>query len=375
MHPARLDGAVAARLPIVVGGLSDAELEDRLKRLAGIERTALALLLAHLGEFDERRLHADLGQPSLFSYCTRVLGYSEQAAYKRIQAARAARAHPEILRRLAKGSITLTAVVILSPHLRPDNLVELLEAVRGRRTREVEALAAGLSHRPDGPDCLRALPSRPEPQRPSETTQQASGPGGQAEVAGIVIGAGCAAPPHPRESVEPLSAQRHLFRFTGSSALRGKYERAKELLGMARASGSMETVIETGLDALLDRLDPERRIARRRAREARQGANHRETKGDATTPMDRRRPSRRISAPLRDAVWQRDDGRCTFMGPDGTRCPATTRLEIDHVRPYALGGSSDDAANLRLMCRAHNQLLARRMFGPGADLRRRNPES
>lgn len=355
-----------ARSPVAVGDLTDAELEDRLKRLAGIEHTALALLLAHLGEFDQRRLHADQGQPSLFSYCMRVLGYSEQAAYKRIQAARAARAHPEILQRLSDGSITLTAVVILSPHLRADNARELLETARGRRTREIEAIAAGLAHRPDSPDCLRALPAPQEPQGMQEAASRTPGPAMTDHLpASTDRTAGCAAP-RPRELVEPLSAQRYLFRFTGGSAFRAKYERARELLGTTRSRDSMEAVVEAGLDALLDKVDPQRRIARRRAREARRDEVGQET-GRAADTRDAARPaSRRISTALRDEVWERDDGRCTFVGPDGARCPSTAWLEIDHVRPYALGGPSDDAANLRVMCRAHNQLLARRIFGSAA---------
>ena len=49
-------------------------------------------------EFGERRrLHARHAYPSLFEYCTKVLGYSEDAAYKRTRVARAAIDRPEIL--------------------------------------------------------------------------------------------------------------------------------------------------------------------------------------------------------------------------------------------------------------------------------------
>lgn len=122
----------------------------------------------------------------------------------------------------------------------------------------------------------------------------------------------------------------------------------------------MEAMFEAGLDALLDKRDPARRNARREARKARGAVPHPET--------------RRISTAMHDAVWQRDGGRCTFVGPDGLRCPSTSRLEIDHIRPYALGGASDDAANLRVMCKAHNQLLARRVFGAAAGPRRDSPD-
>lgn len=313
---------------LAIGQLSDDELESRLKRLAAIERRTLALMLVHLGEFDERRLYEDRGQPSLFSYCVNVLGYSEQAAYKRIQAARAARAHPEILRRLEAGDLNLTTIVILKPHLAAVNAGELLDQASGRRTREVEALAARLAPRPDAPDCIRALGSHE----------------------GLPVA-------DPRDEIRPLSADRYLFRFTGGKDLSEQFYRAQALLSGARLSPSMEAVMGAGLDALLDKLDPARRGARR---EARGGGS----KGARVTGPR----SRRIPAAVRDEVWNRDGSRCTFLAPDGKRCPSTWALQIDHIRPYALGGPSDDAANLRLMCGAHNRLLARRVFGPGAEI-------
>ena len=44
------------------------------------------------------------------------------------------------------------------------------------------------------------------------------------------------------------------------------------------------------------------------------------------------------------------------------RCNSCSDLEIDHVQPYADNGPPT-AANLRLLCRAHNQEHARRYFG------------
>lgn len=46
-------------------------------------------------------------------------------------------------------------------------------------------------------------------------------------------------------------------------------------------------------------------------------------------------------------VWQRDRGECT-------KCKSTYALELDHIKPYAMGGKST-VDNLRLLCRACNQ--------------------
>jgi len=69
-----------------------------------------------------------------------------------------------------------------------------------------------------------------------------------------------------------------------------------------------------------------------------------------------------IPAAVRRAVWLRDGGRCTFVGPDGHRCDSRWQLQFDHVDPVALGGVAT-VEKLRLRCRPHNLLEAERVFG------------
>ena len=61
--------------------LSDRELIAETKRLAAAERVATAALIRSLMELDARRLYLGEGCASLFTYCTEVLRFSEDAAY------------------------------------------------------------------------------------------------------------------------------------------------------------------------------------------------------------------------------------------------------------------------------------------------------
>ncbi|MBI3295074.1 MAG: HNH endonuclease, partial [Deltaproteobacteria bacterium] len=70
----------------------------------------------------------------------------------------------------------------------------------------------------------------------------------------------------------------------------------------------------------------------------------------------------RVQARTAREVKDRDGYQCSYMGQSGVRCNQTAHLQIDHVRPYALGGSSRDLENLRLLCRAHNLAKARLDF-------------
>ena len=93
--------------------------------------------------------------------------------------------------------------------------------------------------------------------------------------------------------------------------------------------------------------------------------------------------NRYIPAALRREVAQRDGHRCRYVSsdyncPDGSkkngaaitldaisgprRCDALHHLEFDHLIPRAFGGQNT-LANLRLLCRAHNNLAAKDLMG------------
>ncbi|NLF26178.1 MAG: hypothetical protein GX589_11060, partial [Deltaproteobacteria bacterium] len=72
--------------------------------------------------------------------------------------------------------------------------------------------------------------------------------------------------------------------------------------------------------------------------------------------------SRHLPRHIRDMVYVRDEGRCTFVSPDGRRCEERCDCEIHHVEPYGKGGAHD-LSNLRLYCRAHNLHQAEKDYG------------
>src|SRR5262245_13799211 len=100
--------------------MSNNELPASTERLVRSDRETTATLVAHLGEIDARKLYLSEGFSSLFTHCT-ALGFSEHEAYNRIEVARAARRFPTILDMLASGSVNVTTVRRLSPHLTTDN--------------------------------------------------------------------------------------------------------------------------------------------------------------------------------------------------------------------------------------------------------------
>ena len=71
--------------------------------------------------------------------------------------------------------------------------------------------------------------------------------------------------------------------------------------------------------------------------------------------------SRHVPAAVRSAVWLRDEARGTFVDARGVRCRATAALQLHHERPFARGGPATPE-NIRLRCRAHNELAAEQDF-------------
>src|SRR5262245_57084877 len=112
--------------------LSDGSLLSGLKALIGRDRETTAELLAHLAEVDQRKLYLPAAYPSMFAYCVGELHLSEDAAAKRIQAARAASRFPIIFEALAGGRLHLSAVCLLAPHLTAENATDLIAAATHR---------------------------------------------------------------------------------------------------------------------------------------------------------------------------------------------------------------------------------------------------
>ncbi len=332
-----------------VARFSDITLTLRLQDLAFNERTAIVTLLLHLAEFDRRELYAALGFPSLFVYCTTKLRFSEEAAYRRIHAARVSRKYPEVLPLIAEGRLQLSVIAILSAHLTDENRMELLGQACDKSFRDVQRLVACLAPQPEKADVIRHLP---EP-APSPTEDLPFMPGTPAPP---LIQPGSLPLP---SKIEPVAPQRVRFSFTGNEALLRKFERARAVLWHKYPAGKLEDIFAEALDFLLNKKDPARRIQKKASLKR-------------PPPVPRAAASRRIPQWVKDEVWDRDHGQCAFLAPDGARCPEQNGLEFDHIIPWALGGRSHDPKNIRLLCREHNQLRAQRMFGPAA-IRCRRP--
>lgn len=246
--------------------LSDDELFDALERLVALERESTVDVLRHLAELDRRRAVEKTATPSLFVYCVRELGYSEGAAYRRIHAARCARGFPRIYVLLKRGRITLTTVSLLAPHLRPGNYRRLLEQASGKTRYEVERLVAEIEPRREMREMIRPLGPCPEatPADSAEIALPLGGPQVPTDISARDAGGSSQSAPN---GAEPTAAPRRVeFRFYADEAFLSKIRRAREVLWHKHPRGRLEEILAEAVESLLDKRDPERRLARLAAR-------------------------------------------------------------------------------------------------------------
>ncbi len=347
-----------------LGHLTNHVLLRDLTALVAQDRATTAALLAHITEVERRRLYAEMGYSAMFHYCVRELGFSEDMAAKRNRAARTARRFPAIFEAVADGRLHVTGVCLLSRplrHLRGKAAEDLIAAAEHMTRDQLEVLLAERFPQSDLAPQIRALPGSPAQmcvvaQAPGPVEVQessSSSDNGDREPTGeIQPAAGPAVTPVPPMTVPPgrttpLSPGRFGLQLTMSAETRDKLRRAQELLGHVVEHGDLATVLDRALHALIEKLE------RRRF-----GAT------DAPRASRPTRSVRHIPAGVRRAVRARDREQCTFVSDKGRRCEERGALEFDHVKPVARGGETT-VGNLRLRCRAHNQLEADRAFGAG----------
>ena len=325
--------------------LTNEQLVADLTAVAAKERIVTAHLIELLAEMDSRRLYLAQGYSSLFVYCTKCLKFSEHAAYGRIEAARASRRFPLILRLLTDGSITLTTVCLLGAHLTEGNHREVLEKALHKTKREVEQQVAELSPLPPAPSMVRKLPPprisfiTPTDLREDPEVQPRAKPAAN-EATPVVI-----RPRHAPPVVVPLAPERYKIQITITQETHDRLRRAQDLLRHVLPNGDPAAIFDRALTLLLNDLERKNLAQVERPREAPLANIHR----------------RHVPAAVRRDVWARDDGQCAFVGSDG-RCAERGFLEFHHVIPFADGGSTT-VDNLQLRCRAHNGYEARQYFG------------
>ena len=311
----------------------------KLKRAIYREQLSTLNVLDELIELDRTKAYLKVSS-SLFHFLTNELRYSEGAAMRRIHAARLIAKFSNVRELLRTRQVSLCTLSMIARECLTSGKDELLHAIIGKSKREVEAILA-FRKADTGKSPLREqvrVIAAPQPHELSNIKSSASGGTVTTTQASESSEEGAFSPP-------PLQpAPMYRMSFTASSEV---YERYQEVVaGMSHKIGTATDQVVLVFEAGLELLQKELRKKRG------QGTVEKSVAVTST------KNSRYVPAALKRNVFTKAGCKCEYRFEDGTRCSSDYQLEVDHIVPYALGGKTKED-NLRVVCRNHNQFLAK----------------
>jgi len=289
--------------------LTNQEIEQRLEKLIEDERRSTKDILERINLAYERKIYLERGYPRMFDWLTRHYGYSESAAQRRIQAAKLIKTVPEAANVFTDGKVNLTVLAktqsafqckerFSGQTLTAEEKIEVLKKVENQSVQAAENTLITLF-----------------PELETKLTFER------------------------RTLLSPESTRLSL---TLSNQTVDELERIKDLLSHSIPDANFATIIGILTQDYLLKKDPLLKN---------------------TTAVPSFKSPHSLSLALRRAVIFRDQGKCTYKDLEsGTICGSTYQIEIDHIKPRAIGGGNE-LENLRCLCRNHNQLMAEKNLG------------
>ncbi|HKW14306.1 MAG TPA: HNH endonuclease signature motif containing protein [Candidatus Krumholzibacteria bacterium] len=320
------------------------EVLSETDQIVAQDRKLTLRLLVNLHEIEHNKFYLELGYGSMFDYCTQHLKYPESSAARRMRAARCLAEYPQLAPLLESGEVNPTSLAAVSKHIVPDNAEAVIEAIKGKSTREVERFIAALQPLSTIPPDRTRFMVVPNVDCAKSTTS--AGSNGLSSTGQSLADT-------------PIVVERQMLQFkrvvrsefTAEEETMQKLDRVRSLASHRLAMNvSMGQLIDFMADYFLKREDP---VLRNKRREERVSI--------AKAPAATSNNPRQIPAAVRDQVHVRDQ-RCTYVGPDGKRCNSTHVLQVDHIRPVARRGAAT-VDNLRLLCADHNRLESEKLMG------------
>jgi 5-methylcytosine-specific restriction endonuclease McrA len=320
-----------------IKNLSNHNLLSSLTSLFERERKISHSILLHLKIIIDRRLFEKRGFSSLFEMLVKEYKLSETSANQRLKALELLVIVPGIEASLINGDLNLTTLALAQRQIRQE---EKLTSTKVGVAQKIEIVS-----------------------KIKNKTQA------QAEIELMKL--------LPHTSSAPKTVERRISEDTTRVSLnvpdrlKEKLKRLQELWAHVDHSMDYIKLIERSVDDTLSRIDPILKKPSKKKVSVEDNAHHNrsvaltvkiEKELRKVDDSSRKRPSY-YSVDIRKKLSDAANSCCEFIDElTSRRCSSRFGLEIDHVVPLGRGGSND-ISNLRLLCRAHNLLLARRWFG------------
>lgn len=332
----------------------DNQLLANLENHFALERRLTRTILLHLKEVHARHLYAKRGFPNIFWMLVKHFKQSETAANQRVKALELMLAVPIVEERIVSGELNLSTLAMAQRHISQQEKITKKKLSKEEKAEIVESIS-------------------------SKTITEA-----EIELFKLLPESASA----PRTVERRVSEDGVRMSITLSNKMHANMVRLQEIWAHVDPTMDPVEVIGRAFEIALNKVDPLRRKARTEKRKTKDGeqkahkpknfdphdskagkTSNTSTQSFADSAIQKvtikqtfKRPNY-YSKELDRQLWQRAGGRCEWIDPsNGKRCDCSFGVQREHVIPIARGGTND-LSNLQLLCRTHNLLRAREVFG------------
>jgi 5-methylcytosine-specific restriction endonuclease McrA len=323
-------------------------LDQKLYSQVQTERKITHEILLMIQTMDILQSYRKLGYYSLFDYLVRRFGYSEGAANRRISAARLLRQVPEIAPQIQEGKLNLSQLAQAQTAI---NQQEKKTRKKISREKKKEALASLIGKNSFETkksliqDFENFIPPKPRVIPTKNKKVQVHLEFDESDWTKIQSLLSHMSHKVPDKKVE-------------SALLYWASEIEKKKLATQVKQETRLEKIEASRCQMQDIQDKNKAENKLIAKET---VNSNEQR--ISPPLRRQSKTTRksISSKVRHLLLRKANFQCQYISPmTGKKCDSHSFLDIDHITPLALGGTNEEK-NLRILCRAHNHLLAKQM--------------
>jgi HNH endonuclease len=250
------------------------ELLEKLVAAVKKETSLTLTVIQYLRDVDTRKLHLEMGYASLFEFATKYLGYSDGAAYRRINAMRLMQSGTDIEQKIRANELTLSTAAQVESFCKKTGIERSVAVakVSGKGTRAAE----------------RAL----------------------FELAPTTL---------PEEKIRLVSATHTELRLIVDETLMSDLDRLRSLLSHKKPNMSYTELIKHLSEIALKKLEPDRRQA---------------TSAPKSSPETRLAKGRVKSIVWKRDQGK----CTYIDPQTGRRCNSTHLTQLDHIQPWSRGG-------------------------------------
>ncbi len=315
--------------------ISNDQLLKRARSLANEERRITLELIDHLKEIESRMLFLELGYGSLFDFAVRELGLSEGSAHRRISAMRLVQQNPQAAEDLKTGALSISNAAKIHVTFRKTAQKTSTKIDNETKTKIIQ-------------ECLNTS------QRECETKLFEMLPGSKTLA-------------HQEQSRRVGVSQLEI-KLVLDKDLQDRVQKLLALKSHTNPERGIHQLFDKLVTQELNRMEKKKGISAADAIQTDKAAAPAEkpasTSSSPTPLRSKSKQNNRINVPTstQRQIWPKAEAKCEFISVENKRCGSTYQLQIDHIQPVAKNGSNE-AKNLRLLCRKHNQYFSKLQFG------------